>query len=72
MTHAEKCPICHGRGKLTYQLYYGESFTSGGMIDHMCHGCNGKGWVEVNDNNMGCLFPNYNISHQKSTTEGGV
>ena len=72
MTHAERCPICHGRGKLTYQSYYGESFTSGVVSDHVCHSCNGKGWVEVNDN----IIFNYSSDLQyvfpKSTPEGGI
>ena len=32
--HAERCPVCCGSGKYN---------------DEVCHGCNGKGWVEVND-----------------------
>lgn len=31
MAHAEVCPVCQGKGK-------GEA---------TCHGCGGKGWVEV-------------------------
>ncbi len=34
MSHAEKCPVCLGGGKV------GES---------VCHGCGGKGWVIVPD-----------------------
>ena len=33
MSHAEKCPICGGSGKLPDKV--------------TCHGCGGKGWVEV-------------------------
>ena len=33
---AELCPVCKGEGK-----YKGEK----------CHGCDGKGWVEVRENN---------------------
>lgn len=34
--HAERCPVCTGTGKIEKET---------------CHGCNGKGWVEVTDNN---------------------
>lgn len=34
MSHAEKCPVCEGSGK----------------VETKCHGCDGKGWVEVQDN----------------------
>jgi hypothetical protein len=30
--HSELCPVCKGSGKIN---------------DITCHGCNGKGWVEV-------------------------
>lgn len=38
MRHAEKCPVCEGEGK---------------HKDKTCHGCNGRGWVEV-----GVDYPN--------------
>jgi len=41
MNHAEKCPICEGRGKLE------PSGTSSDGTLRICHGCNGRGWVEV-------------------------
>lgn len=48
MAHAEKCPICNGSGKV-----YPRTPTSTGGItipdSDPCHGCNGKGWVEVGD-----------------------
>jgi hypothetical protein len=34
MSHAEKCPVCEGSGK------YEKA---------QCHGCEGKGWVTVQD-----------------------
>jgi len=34
MAHAQICPICHGIGK-----YCG----------YPCHGCGGRGWIEVRD-----------------------
>ena len=36
MSHAERCPVCYGTGKYDNLI---------------CHGCNGKGWVEVSDGN---------------------
>jgi hypothetical protein len=40
--HAEKCPICEGVGMLH---------------DIECHGCGGKGWVEVSDGPQYTLEP---------------
>jgi len=34
MAHAEKCPVCDG---------------SGDVATKQCHGCAGRGWVEVKD-----------------------
>lgn len=42
MSHAEKCPVCEGRGSITicgFTVPYGST--------EVCHGCGGKGWVEV-------------------------
>ena len=43
MSHAEKCPICGGTGKVY------PSYQSTGTIEITCHGCGGYGWVEVRD-----------------------
>ena len=40
--HAEKCPVCEGSGEYK---------------EKECHGCNGKGWIEVSDNNYSFKFP---------------
>jgi DnaJ-class molecular chaperone len=37
--HAEKCPVCRGTGK------FGMSAETAELRE--CHGCNGRGWVEV-------------------------
>jgi len=40
------CPVCDGKGKVL------ESITEGHIkaeFDRECHGCLGKGWVEVSD-----------------------
>jgi len=46
MGHAEVCPICHGKGTIPTEDGTGATRT--------CYGCNGRGWVEVND-----IFPVY-------------
>ena len=43
--HAEKCPVCDGEGKINQPR-------PNSIPDHVfveCHGCNGRGWVEVRD-----------------------
>jgi len=42
MAHAEKCPICYGSGK-AHTDYKVE------IVGEPCHGCGGRGWVEVAD-----------------------
>jgi len=34
MAHSEICPVCCGSGR---------------YLDKLCHGCGGKGWIEVSD-----------------------
>lgn len=34
MSHAELCPVCKGTGKVN---------------EKECHGCQGKGWIEIGD-----------------------
>jgi DnaJ-class molecular chaperone len=41
--HAEICPICKGQG--TVPLYPQGGYTV--EPPQPCHGCGGKGWVEV-------------------------
>lgn len=41
MPHAEKCPICEGSGKT------GKPIPP--ELQQRCHGCYGKGWIEVKD-----------------------
>jgi len=45
MAHAEICPVCKGKGEINKtdvksELYQGVK---------KCHGCDGDGWVEVED-----------------------
>ena len=42
------CPVCKGRG-----VVYGIAET-GAYPTQTCHGCNGKGWIEVH--NEGYVF----------------
>lgn len=46
MAHAEICPVCCGRGRSDFK-----EEKSGTTIhkSQPCHGCNGRGWVEVSD-----------------------
>ena len=44
MSRAQKCPICFGQGKLIDENYNSSTV----KIEKMCHGCNGRGWVDVN------------------------
>lgn len=37
MSHAEKCPVCNGAGKIGF----------GTSEEKPCHGCYGNGWVTV-------------------------
>jgi len=45
MAHAVICPVCHGKGRLIDPA----SEWSTEVIYKTCHGCDGKGWVEVSE-----------------------
>ncbi len=50
MAHAQICPICEGVGKL--RCFNGVRVTGieiNGEKEEQCHGCGGKGWVEVGE-----------------------
>jgi len=51
MAHAEICPICHGRGKIRNP----EDITT--PMEITCHGCGGKGWIEVSNERSYYPFP---------------
>jgi len=42
MVHSEICPVCKGTGKYKKELK--DVCT---LKEETCHGCNGRGWVEV-------------------------
>lgn len=43
--HAERCPVCHGTGKIKeeYPKIIWDS------SEKVCHGCYGRGWVTVGE-----------------------
>ncbi len=47
MSKAEMCPVCQDTGK--YKEY--SNYTNCIYIEKTCHGCNGKGWIEVGGRN---------------------
>lgn len=46
MAHSEKCPICNGSGKVTS---VNDGISTAVPMDIICHGCGGKGWIEIAD-----------------------
>lgn len=50
---AEKCPVCNGTGKYVPPQ---DPYCTAVVIEQPCHGCNGKGWVEVNEST---IYPTY-------------
>jgi len=45
MSHTEMCPVCQGTGRVQENGLSGTE-----IIEVDCHGCNGRGWVVVDDN----------------------
>jgi hypothetical protein len=45
---AQLCPVCNGSGKLTIEGSITDTSISWPRYN-TCHGCSGKGWVEVSD-----------------------
>jgi DnaJ-class molecular chaperone len=46
MGYAQICPICNGRGKIKEDFH--DSYNRGtSEKEKVCHGCLGKGWVDV-------------------------
>jgi DnaJ-class molecular chaperone len=46
MGRAVLCPVCGGRGSIKDE----HDYTTAGLLEKTCHGCHGRGWVEVGDN----------------------
>lgn len=57
MTHAQLCPICNGKGKIE------DDFQHTAQELKQCHGCFGKGWVEVSDP----IITTYNTQYYQCT-----
>lgn len=50
MSHAEVCPVCKGNGKIFDKTIPNCGGTTANIYNlGTCHGCNGKGWVQVED-----------------------
>ena len=45
MSKAVLCPVCQGAGAV--KEYPSPTGTSASPATKVCHGCDGKGWVEV-------------------------
>ena len=45
--HAEICPVCNGTGIYKHYRDYKEMTNGVCYWEQTCHGCNGKGWVQV-------------------------
>jgi len=50
MAHAERCPVCLGRG-LVSDGFYDQCSGHWSSIGYFetCRSCNGKGWIVVSD-----------------------
>lgn len=53
---AVKCPVCNGSGQVTTIIPDGTSLKQDGSTT-TCHGCNGKGWVEIGGGDSGSYVP---------------
>lgn len=52
MSEAVICPVCQGRG-ITYKEYSNLVGYTCHLNEKTCHGCNGKGWVEIGNLSYG-------------------
>ncbi len=55
MSHAEICPVCHGKGSVQEGFYRQNlegQWTSNTTGDEVCRSCNGKGYIEVGGEEM--------------------
>ena len=44
------CPVCNGEGQVKDAEIMGAGITK--ITTKLCHGCGGKGWVEVQDSHI--------------------
>ena len=47
--HAEICPVCQGVGTITKHYAPTDHTTAKPSYSYTCYGCNGKGWVVIQD-----------------------
>lgn len=57
MAHAEKCPVCKGKGTVIDPDSYGKT----AYLPKRCHGCEGKGWVEVGNEQVIGMAPSIEL-----------
>ena len=55
MPQAVRCPVCYGSGKYIAPEKWGIPTPP----PHPCHGCAGRGWVEVGDAPLSAQPPQY-------------
>ncbi len=53
MAHAERCPICYGKGQIN-NVNPGDTCAERWET---CHGCSGRGWIEIQDTNVYPYYP---------------
>jgi len=54
------CPVCSGKGS----IFTPDTYSTGGGETKVCHGCAGKGWVEVHEDiAIPGYYPCYYIPH---------
>jgi len=55
MTQAVVCPVCSGTGKVSESPNVNSTSASGNR--RTCHGCDGKGWVEIGVSPIRYTYP---------------
>lgn len=70
------CPVCNGVGKVSAGFYNRggdcQFWVSGTTYPELCRSCNGRGWVEVNDDPyIGGGIPQPFIDPNKCPSCGG-
>ena len=56
MAQAIICPVCMGTGKYK-ECPYPSNATCVNPIERVCHGCGGRGWVEVGSDEQPWTYP---------------
>jgi len=51
--HSEKCPVCKGQGAIP--MLHSTACRA------VCHGCQGKGWIEVSDDRESPRLPFFKL-----------